>query len=135
ALGRNMNFNWDIPALTPAMTKRLESIPAGQRAMALVAAGQIHMAEEELVKIDPANDKQLTQAMLPYANEAGLPALSMRLAEAVPHPGGGLYDAALYPLSPWAPRNGYKVDRALIDAIVRQESRFDPSAQNRSGAT
>jgi soluble lytic murein transglycosylase len=135
ALGRDMNFNWDIPALTPAMIHRLESIPAGQRAIALVAAGQIHMAEEELFKISPGNDKQLTQALLAYANQAGLPALAMRLAEAVPHPGGGLYDAALYPLSPWTPHNGYKVDRALIDAIVRQESRFNPWAESRSGAS
>ena len=31
---------------------------------------------------------------------------------------------------------GYRIDRALLHAIVRQESRFNPSAENkRSGAT
>jgi soluble lytic murein transglycosylase-like protein len=135
ALGRDANFNWDMPVLTDAMTARLKGIPAGARAMELVAAGQLHAAEEELGRVNPGNDKQLTEALLAYANKAGLPALAMRLAEAVPHPGGGLYDAALYPMSPWQPQDGYKIDRALIHAIVRQESRFDPSARSRSGAT
>jgi len=135
ALGRDANFNWDMPEMTEAMTSRLKAIPAGARAMELVAAGQLHEAEEELGRIKPGNDKQLTDALLAYANKAGLPSLAMRLAEAVPHPGGGLYDAALYPMSPWQPQDGYKVDRALIHAIVRQESRFDPSARSHSGAT
>ena len=37
---------------------------------------------------------------------------------------------------PWKPNKGYRIDRALLHAIVRQESKFNASAQNKSsGAT
>ncbi len=42
--------------------------------------------------------------------------------------------AGLYPLPHWQPESGFQVDRALIYAFVRQESRFDPNARSRSGA-
>ena len=127
-------FHWDIPQMTPARLALLAKTPAGGRAIALVAAGQPRLAERELAQINPAGDAGLEEAMLAFTGQAGMPSLAMRLAEAVPHPGGGLYDAALYPISPWTPAHGYKLDRALIHAIVRQESRFDPGALSQSGA-
>ena len=133
ALGLDFDFNWDMPAYTKDHEKRLLGIPAAKRAMALVKAGQYHMAEAELRQINSA-DASLREALLAYANDAGLPSFAMRLAEAYPHPGGGLYDAALYPLLPWNPQGGYKIDRALILALIRQESRFDPEARSGSGA-
>jgi soluble lytic murein transglycosylase-like protein len=135
ALGWDFDFNWDMPELTAARRARLEAIPAARRAMALVAAGQNHLAEEELNSINPGSDSSLRKALLAYAHHAGLPPVAMRLAESTGAPDGGLYDAALYPLSPWQPEDGYKIDRALLHAIVRQESRFDPAAQSGSGAT
>lgn len=135
SLGWDFDFNWDMPSLTAAHKDRLQSLPAGRRAIALVAAGQYHLAEQELMQIDARNDKPLREALLAYAGSRELPSFAMKLAESVPHPGGGLYDAALYPLSPWQPKKGYTVDRALIHAIIRQESRFNPWAESRSGAT
>jgi len=45
------------------------------------------------------------------------------------------YDSALYPDAPWRPKGGYQLDRALVYAFIRQESKFDASANNkRSGA-
>ncbi len=101
--------------------------------MALVAAGQPHLAENELQRIN-ATDDDLRDAILAYANYANLPALAMRLGNVVSSSEGKFYDAALYPKAPWEPDNGYKVDPALINAIARQESRFDPGAESPSGA-
>lgn len=134
ALGWDFDFNWDMPRLTAERKKMLEDIPAARRAMALVAAGQHHLAEPELRQIDTQGKGELQEALLAYAHDVNLPALSLNVAETVPHPKGGLYDAALYPLSPWTPEGGYKIDRALIHAIIRQESRFNPAAESGSGA-
>ncbi|MBI4030772.1 MAG: lytic transglycosylase domain-containing protein [Proteobacteria bacterium] len=134
ALGWDFDFNWDMPELTAEHRAMLKKIPAAQRAEALIAAGQYHLAEAELRQFDPRKDKKLLEALLAFANHNELPSFAMRLAEAIPGPGGNLYDAALYPISPWNPNGGYKVDRALIHALIRQESRFDPMAESRSGA-
>lgn len=39
-----------------------------------------------------------------------------------------------YPLPPLEPKNGFSLDKALVYAIVRQESRFDPQATSHKGA-
>ncbi|MCB9988488.1 MAG: lytic transglycosylase domain-containing protein [Rhodospirillales bacterium] len=130
ALGWDFDFNWDIPEFSDSYRKKLGGNPAAQRAMLLVAAGQYHLAESELRNVNIVGDQELRVALLAYAENTGLPAFSMRLAESYAPPSGGLYDAALYPLAPWTPKGGFKVDRALIHALIRQESRFNPAAEN-----
>jgi soluble lytic murein transglycosylase-like protein len=44
------------------------------------------------------------------------------------------YDPAAWPIPRWKPQSGFTVDPALIYAIARQESRFDPQAESDSGA-
>lgn len=39
-----------------------------------------------------------------------------------------------YPLPPLEPKGGFSLDKALVYAIVRQESRFDPMAASNKGA-
>src|SRR4029077_4409040 len=43
-------------------------------------------------------------------------------------------DADLYPVPHWRPVGGFTIDRALLFALVRQESAFNASAVNPSGA-
>src|SRR3546814_20968426 len=47
---------------------------------------------------------------------------------------GGVVDAALYPIPPWQPASGFTVDRALIYAMLRQESGFNTRALSPDGA-
>ena len=63
-----------------------------------------------------------------------MPALAMRLGSVLSSADGAASDSALYPLPPWEPKGGFTVDRALLFALMRQESRFDPTARSGAGA-
>jgi soluble lytic murein transglycosylase len=133
ALGmEQMKFNWKAPALTEKHVKALSAIPAGRRALALVDAERSDLAELELRQINPGRDTLLQQAMIALAIDKGMPNLAMRMGSAFRDEKGDLYDAALYPDAPWKPERGFQVDKALVYAFIRQESKFDPQAKNRS---
>lgn len=136
ALGMEQTrFHWKLPDLRHRLVKALADVPAGRRALALMDAGQIPLAAEELRQIDPSDDTVLQEAMMAAAHAAGAPALEMRLGSMLKDPDGNLYDAALYPDSPWPPEDGYEVDKSLLHALIRQESKFNVTANNKdSGA-
>lgn len=135
ALGEDGDFNWQVPSLTRDDVRYIEGTKKGKRAAALIKVGRLDLAEAELKTINPGRSVEKQKALLAYASYYRLPALSMRIGNAYSNPKGGLYDSALYPLVSWKPKNGYKIDRALLHAIIRQESRFHASASNPSGAT
>ncbi len=134
ALGRDFNFNWDIAEYQDSHEELILSKEAGQRAYGLVAAGQYDLAASELLRLDYKGNKPLRMAALAYASHVGLPSVSLRLGNMVKREKGKYYDSALYPVSPWAPKDGYKLDPALVHAVIRQESRFDLQAKSYSGA-
>ena len=133
ALNHDFAFNWQIPPFTKERHDVLFALPAGARAIGLVEAGQPALAQAELLRLRPQSP-ELYDAMLAFAEYANLPGLAMRLANAAGVQEQNFYDAALYPLGPWQPAKGYRIDEALIHAIIRQESRFDPGAESPSGA-
>lgn len=133
ALGmEQLKFSWKAPSLTEKHIKALSALPAGRRALALVDAERSDLAELELRQINPGRDVLLQQAMIALAIDKGMPGLAMRMGSAFRDEKGGLYDAALYPDAPWKPERGFQVDKALVYAFIRQESKFDPQAKNRS---
>ncbi len=133
ALGmEQVKFNWDVPSLTDRHVKVLSAVPAGRRALALVDAGREDLAELEMRQINPGRDLILQEAMISLATEKGMPHLAMRMGSAFRDAEGELYDSALYPDTPWTPERGFHVDKALVYAFVRQESKFDPAVTNKS---
>lgn len=134
-LGGVGSLQWQAPELTGQHLKALADKPSGARAIALLQAGQRDMAELELQRIHPRGDTLAEQALVALADRAGLPALALQVGNAVTGPDGAPYTAALYPLPYWKPRDGFAVDRALVFAVMRQESRFDPRLVSSAGAT
>jgi soluble lytic murein transglycosylase-like protein len=125
-------FNWSVPEASDRRLRQLGALPAGRRAIGLIDAERPDLAEEELRQINPGDDYDLQAAMIALAGDKGMPDLALRLGSTFRRPDGGLYDAALYPDTPWEPTKGFSVDKALVYAFIRQESKFDPNAVNRS---
>jgi soluble lytic murein transglycosylase-like protein len=134
ALGKAGESDIHAPVLTRRHRRILAEVPAGRRAIALVQAGRRDIAEQELRRIDPRGDDMLEQAVVALADLGRMPALAMRLGSVLSSADGAAYDSALYPLPPWEPKGGFTVDRALLFALMRQESRFDPTARSGAGA-
>ena len=134
ALGKADESDIHAPVLTRRHRRILAEVPAGRRAIALVQAGRRDIAEQELRRIDPRGDDTLEQAVIAMADMGRMPALAMRLGSVLSSADGAAYDSALYPLPPWEPKGGFTVDRALLFALMRQESRFDPTARSGAGA-
>ncbi len=113
----------------------LMRLPAGRRALALVQLGRRHAAEEDLRQAyDQAHGdagRPLRGAMLAMAKASDMTDLATRLAGAS---FGGVNSSTSYPIPPWKPRGGWKLDRALVFAFVRQESGFNPRARSPVGA-
>lgn len=132
-LGRGMSFRWAEPPLAEDTIKNLSAKPSGRRAMALLQVGENRRAERELRKLSSFADEQMTKGILALASRGNMPSLAVRLDTRL-FPNGGGYDGAAYPVPKWLPNGGFKVDQALIFALVRQESRFNPKAKSGAGA-
>ncbi|HMA15141.1 MAG: lytic transglycosylase domain-containing protein [Bacteroidota bacterium] len=140
ALGMPFDFDFGSHRLAPQTLARLDASPAGGRALALLQIGDRALAEGELVGAADWSDPETAEALLSLAQHARMPALAYRMGSQLARAGsetdeiGGVVDAALYPIPPWQPASGFTVDRALIYAMMRQESAFNTRAVSPDGA-
>lgn len=135
ALGQDINIDWSLPTLGRDELARLERYPGAGRALALIQIGDRARAEVELRHVYPRLPVELAPLALTIAERGGMPGLAMRIAGRLLNGAGQRYDAGLYPVPPWAPAGGFTLNRALLFAIARIESGFDPGAHNPSGAS
>lgn len=129
----------DLDLRTPPLDARdlaaLIEIPAGKRAATLLQIGDAERAEQELAALGTAS-AAVNRAALALAGRANMPNLALRLGNAFSSGEGSAFrDAAIYPVPGWRPPEGYDIDRALIFAVMRQESAFNIRARSPMGAT
>jgi len=134
ALGQDIEYSWESHPFTEADAEILHHVPAAQRAFALIQLDNRAAAEEELKQILPTAGPAMARSLLALANDGGLPAVAVKASELVAQTDGRHHDSADYPLPDWKPHSGWSIDRSLLLAIARQESAFNPTARNPSGA-
>jgi soluble lytic murein transglycosylase len=134
ALGVDTAFAWADPTLTEDGAQALMATRAGQRALALIQIGQRQRASDEFHLLRPQAGPELTQGMLAIANEIGMPSLTLGLGASLEGKSGFRLDNALFPTPAWTPKGGFKVNRALLFALARTESGFNPDAKSPMGA-
>ena len=108
--------------------------PAAQRAVALGRIGEAEAAEAEVRGLAGKTSPELQLALVALASNLDLlPSTQLgsladqgRLAD--------IGDRRAFPVPRWKPVRGYTLEPALIYAVVRAESGFDPDARSAKGA-
>jgi len=99
----------------------------------LIQVGEHYKGERELRLLAGRADPALGRDLLGLASRANMAGLSIRLNEALFEQGEG-FASASYPVPAWEPKGGFAVDAALVYALMRQESKFNPRAKSGAGA-
>lgn len=135
-IGQAQRFDWHPP---PGSRGRpdpvLASFPAARRALALAEIGQHELAQAELETLAGRARPEIAAAILGLAEALDMPSTELQAAEVVRRKDGRLHSASLFPVPRWQPAGGFTVDRALLWALIRAESGFDPNAVSPRGAT
>ena len=136
ALGLAPGFAWTAEPGGEGNAAALMETAGGLRALALLQVGQEARAEAELRGLWPAarGNAALLQGMVAVATRAGMTHLGAQLAGLAQGSDGRPRDYVRFPLPRLEPAQGFRVDPALLYALARQESNFDPEAVSRAGA-
>lgn len=131
-LGQRFDVDWSQPMVTEdGLAQLLEAAPRVRRAIALAEIGRKEDADRELRWINGAIEPHLDYDLLAVAAALDLPAAQIDIALN----GDAAYLApGLFPIPDYQPANGFETDRALIYALMRQESKFKTEATSRVGA-
>ena len=133
-LGRDIAFDWTPPPLDDDAARDLLRVEAVRRAVALRQIDQIHWAERELGVAYAQADSSRHLALLALADRLELARPQLSIARSFAASGRGSFDSALYPLPAYREARSHGIDRALVYAMMRQESQFNSRAKSPRGA-
>ena len=127
-------FDWRKPAADPMAFKAFVDSAAGKRIIALVQIGAYELAGQSLLSRYFQQAEAQAETYLTIALAGRMPATAFRIADRMARRDGRQFDIALFPTPVWQPRRGFRRDRALVFAVMRQESAFRPAAISHAGA-
>lgn len=139
-LGLPLNYNWNAVAYLNNFNSDdyvydLLASPAIRRAVIFIHAKRHDLAEQELRRgYADMTDKQ-KEATIYIANQYQMHSLAIYACNnAKDVTKNQSYDGVAYPIPGWVKQSGWKVDKALVLAVVRQESSFKTEALSPAGA-
>ncbi|MDC6451270.1 lytic transglycosylase domain-containing protein [Alphaproteobacteria bacterium] len=134
SLGYKYHPNFDLPKLSLNLIKKIISHKGGLRAMALIEVNEFHKSAREFRKIIPKFPISDYPQLLSFASKNNMPGLTFRLAAILRNDHDNILLGGLYPIPSWKMKTSNLKDRALVYAIARQESGFNPRARSSSKA-
>ncbi|WP_417515902.1 lytic transglycosylase domain-containing protein [Minwuia sp.] len=133
-LARFGPFVWTPPSLDRATLKTLMTNAGIRRAIALAQAGQIARADMELNRLSRYTDSGGGALLIAVAAAIDAPASAYRMARIRQRSFGEHHDTSLYPVPRWQVDTRDPIGRALLLAVARRESGYNPDARSRMGA-
>ncbi|HEY8696447.1 MAG TPA: lytic transglycosylase domain-containing protein, partial [Rhizomicrobium sp.] len=131
-LGLNDNVGLSDPVVDTDSFAALMEIPSAHRAVALWQIGRTQDLHEEMARALADMNLRDGQTYAAIARRMSLPDLELRASETAAARGTML--TGLFPVPGYTPTGGYYVDRSLVLAIARIESRFQADAISPAGA-
>ena len=135
AAGRTPAYDWSMPAIDQKMIALLSKEQVIQRVLALRQIGLLPIALNLFDRIVPKFSDEALYALLGIFEQAQFADLTYKVARQLKERELPVPQAAYYPLGDWQANQGFHLDQALLHAFIRQESRFNPKAKSRAGAT
>lgn len=133
-LGLPSAFDWRPPVADPEPFRRIVRSDRGKRIIALVQIGAYTEAGDRLLRWYFEQAEEDAETFLAIALAARMPSAAYQIAIRLARRDGRRFDVALFPTPIWRPVGRNQVDRAVVYAVMRQESLYQPAAKSHAGA-
>ncbi|GBR52138.1 lytic murein transglycosylase [Neokomagataea thailandica NBRC 106555] len=137
-IAKELTLHDPIPVLSEIDVEAVGALPDGQRLFALLQIGERGRAEAVMRQLwfDVVGDPARARSVQLVAQAAGFQDLSEQLASLIVN---GEHQSSVgaptpLPMPNLRPAHGFRVDPALVYALTRVESNFDPAAVSGMGA-
>ncbi len=133
-LGQLPVINWSAPEFTKDHFNLIKDFRSVQRAIALTQTGKTMLADMELSDTWQRTRGDKHEALLGLASKLGLAGTQLKIGKIEEQKRRTALDSTLYPIPDTTPEGGFTLDKALMFAIIRQESEFNSWARSHAGA-
>ncbi len=134
SLGYKYKPNFDLPKYHHNLINKILKHRGGVRALALIEVNEFYKSAREFRKIIPKFDVKDYPQLLSFTSKNNMPGLTFRLAAILRNDHDKILLGGLYPVPTWNLGTSDLKDKALLYAIARQESGFNPRARSSSKA-